>query len=47
MSDFVESLERLGIDCIDLYYLHRYDMKTPLEETMGAFKVSNRLSCVD
>ena len=32
------SLERLGIDCIDLYYLHRYDRKTPIEETMGAFK---------
>jgi len=32
------SLERLGIDCIDLYYLHRYDMQTPIEETFTAFK---------
>ena len=35
------SLERLGVDCIDLYYLHRYDRKTPIEETMGAFKARN------
>ena len=27
------------MDCIDLYYLHRHDKKTPIEETMGAFKV--------
>eukprot|EP00210_Caulerpa_lentillifera_P005078 g4851.t1 len=32
------SLKRLGIDCIDLYYLHRYDRKTPIEETFSAFK---------
>src|SRR5579862_4030268 len=30
------SLKRLGIDVIDLYYLHRVDPKTPIEETMGA-----------
>jgi aryl-alcohol dehydrogenase-like predicted oxidoreductase len=29
-----ESLKRLGIDCIDLYYLHRIDPNTPLELTM-------------
>ena len=33
------SLDRLGVDCIDLYYLHRYDMKSPIEETFAAFKV--------
>ena len=27
------------MDCIDLYYLHRHDKKTPIEVTMGAFKV--------
>jgi len=32
------SLERLGVDCIDLYYLHRYDMQAPIEETFAAFK---------
>ncbi len=30
------SLSRLGIDVIDLYYLHRVDPKTPLEDTWGA-----------
>jgi len=32
------SLERLGIDTIDLYYAHRDDRDTPLEETLGAFQ---------
>jgi aryl-alcohol dehydrogenase-like predicted oxidoreductase len=31
-----ESLKRLGMDHIDLYYLHRVDPKTPIEETVGA-----------
>lgn len=30
------SLARLGVDVIDLYYLHRIDPKTPVEETWGA-----------
>ncbi|MFC7340415.1 aldo/keto reductase [Saccharopolyspora griseoalba] len=30
------SLSRLGIDSIDLYYLHRLDRSTPIEETVGA-----------
>jgi aryl-alcohol dehydrogenase-like predicted oxidoreductase len=30
------SLKRLGIDCIDLYYQHRVDPNTPIEETVGA-----------
>ncbi|HMH24404.1 MAG TPA: aldo/keto reductase [Puia sp.] len=30
------SLKRLGIDTIDLYYLHRVDPRTPIEETVGA-----------
>ncbi len=30
------SLRRLGIDCIDLYYVHRVDSETPIEETVGA-----------
>ena len=30
------SLRRLGIDVIDLYYLHRVDPATPIEETVGA-----------
>ena len=30
------SLQRLGIDVIDLYYLHRVDPHVPIEETVGA-----------
>jgi len=30
------SLRRLGVDVIDLYYLHRVDPATPVEETVGA-----------
>jgi aryl-alcohol dehydrogenase-like predicted oxidoreductase len=31
-----QSLQRLGIDAIDLYYQHRVDPDTPIEETVGA-----------
>jgi aryl-alcohol dehydrogenase-like predicted oxidoreductase len=31
-----KSLKRLGVDRIDLYYCHRVDMKTPIEETVAA-----------
>jgi len=30
------SLKRLGVDHVDLYYLHRVDPNTPIEETVGA-----------
>lgn len=30
------SLQRLGVDVIDLYYVHRRDRNTPIEETIGA-----------
>jgi aryl-alcohol dehydrogenase-like predicted oxidoreductase len=30
------SLERLGVETIDLYYQHRVDVETPIEETVGA-----------
>jgi aryl-alcohol dehydrogenase-like predicted oxidoreductase len=33
-----ESLTRLGIDTIDLYYQHRRDPSVPIEETIGAMK---------
>jgi len=32
------SLQRLGLDTIDLYYQHRVDPDTPIEETVGAMK---------
>jgi aryl-alcohol dehydrogenase-like predicted oxidoreductase len=31
-----KSLERLGVEQIDLYYLHRVDPKVPIEDTVGA-----------
>ena len=30
------SLQRLGVDVVDLYYLHRLDQSVPIEETVGA-----------
>jgi aryl-alcohol dehydrogenase-like predicted oxidoreductase len=30
------SLRRLGVECIDLYYIHEFDRVTPLEETLEA-----------
>jgi len=32
------SLRRLRVDCIELYQLHRFDPKVPVEETLGALK---------
>jgi L-glyceraldehyde 3-phosphate reductase len=31
-----QSLRRLGVDYVDMFSSHRYDPRTPLEETMGA-----------
>lgn len=36
MASCDQSLARLGLDYVDIFYSHRYDPKTPLEETMGA-----------
>ena len=33
-----DSLQRLGVDHIDLYYQHRVDKNVPIEETVGAMK---------
>ena len=33
-----QSLRRLGLDYVDVFYSHRYDPETPLEETMGALQ---------
>lgn len=37
MTEREKSLNRLGVDSIDLYYAHRDDQNTPLTETMEAF----------
>jgi aryl-alcohol dehydrogenase-like predicted oxidoreductase len=31
-----DSLVRLGVDCVDLYQIHRWDDETPIEETIEA-----------
>ncbi|AKV55984.1 aldo/keto reductase family oxidoreductase [Bifidobacterium actinocoloniiforme DSM 22766] len=36
LSSLDQSLERLGLDYVDIFYHHRPDPNTPLEETMGA-----------
>ncbi len=36
MSEIDNSLTRLGTDYVDLYIIHRWDYKTPIEETMEA-----------
>ncbi|NLT56554.1 MAG: L-glyceraldehyde 3-phosphate reductase [Actinomycetales bacterium] len=36
LSSLDQSLTRLGLDHVDIFYSHRYDPETPLEETMGA-----------
>ena len=36
MTEVDASLRRLGMDYIDLYQIHRYDPRTPIEETMEA-----------
>ncbi|MGJ8611916.1 MAG: L-glyceraldehyde 3-phosphate reductase, partial [Octadecabacter sp.] len=36
ISSCDQSLKRLGVDYLDIFYSHRFDPDTPLEETMGA-----------
>ncbi|PLW76343.1 L-glyceraldehyde 3-phosphate reductase [Cohaesibacter celericrescens] len=36
MSSCDQSLKRMGLDYVDIFYSHRFDPETPLEETMGA-----------
>ncbi|KPI13490.1 NADP-dependent oxidoreductase domain containing protein [Actinobacteria bacterium OV450] len=36
MSSLDASLKRMGVDYVDIFYSHRFDPDTPLEETMGA-----------
>jgi L-glyceraldehyde 3-phosphate reductase len=37
-----QSLARLGLDYVDIFYSHRFDPETPLEETMGALDAAVR-----
>ena len=36
LASLDQSLERMGLDYVDIFYSHRFDPGTPLEETMGA-----------
>ncbi len=36
MASLDQSLSRMGLDYVDIFYSHRFDPNTPLEETMGA-----------
>jgi L-glyceraldehyde 3-phosphate reductase len=36
LASLDQSLSRLGLDYVDIFYSHRFDPETPLEETMGA-----------
>ena len=42
LSSLDQSLKRLGLDYVDIFYSHRFDETTPLEETMGALDTAVR-----
>nr|WP_228086884.1 aldo/keto reductase [Cellulosimicrobium cellulans] len=42
LSSLDASLRRLGLDHVDIFYSHRYDPSTPLEETIGALATAVR-----
>ncbi|MEV4611159.1 aldo/keto reductase [Kitasatospora sp. NPDC049258] len=42
LASLDQSLGRMGLDHVDVFYSHRYDPDTPLEETMGALDTAVR-----
>lgn len=42
LSSLDQSLKRMGIPYVDIFYSHRFDPNTPLEETMGALDMAVR-----
>jgi L-glyceraldehyde 3-phosphate reductase len=42
LASLDESLLRMGLDYVDIFYSHRFDPQTPLEETMGALDAAVR-----
>ncbi|MGW5021287.1 L-glyceraldehyde 3-phosphate reductase [Streptomyces cacaoi] len=42
LSSLDASLRRMGLDHVDIFYSHRFDPETPLEETMGALATAVR-----
>ncbi|HEX6147582.1 MAG TPA: L-glyceraldehyde 3-phosphate reductase [Acidimicrobiia bacterium] len=43
LASLDQSLARMGLDYVDIFYSHRYDPDTPLEETMGALDSAVRV----
>jgi len=42
LASLDQSLQRMGLDYVDIFYSHRFDPRTPLEETMGALSSAVR-----
>jgi L-glyceraldehyde 3-phosphate reductase len=42
LSSLDQSLQRMGLEYVDIFYSHRFDPETPLEETMGALDTAVR-----
>jgi L-glyceraldehyde 3-phosphate reductase len=42
LASLDQSLSRMGLDYVDIFYSHRFDPETPLEETMGALDTAVR-----
>src|SRR5512138_1532938 len=42
LSSLDQSLKRMGLDYVDIFYSHRFDPETPLEETLGALDAAVR-----
>jgi L-glyceraldehyde 3-phosphate reductase len=42
LASLDQSLKRMGLDHVDIFYSHRFDPETPLEETMGALDTAVR-----
>jgi L-glyceraldehyde 3-phosphate reductase len=42
LASLDQSLRRMGLDYVDIFYSHRYDPNTPLEETLGALETAVR-----
>src|SRR5580693_8107225 len=42
LASLDQSLKRMGLDYVDIFYSHRFDPATPLEETMGALDTAVR-----
>ncbi len=42
LSSLDQSLKRMGLDYVDIFYSHRFDETTPLEETLGALDTAVR-----